>query len=254
MADERQAEQHRRAQAALAAAAIVPIPDLWARFFNLHDLRGTSRLLAPAIQALVRQYGRAGASQALVQYRNERRAAGVAGRAPVHMPAPTSLEDITASVDHALAPLYGKPDETAVENAEKALESSVEQMVLDQSRTAVIEAVQADPKAKAWARVTEPGACYFCALLATRGAVYKSEATASFQAHRRYPNGTGGDCRCHAEPVFNAYEPTAQIRQWQADHARLKDEHDGHLSLIDWRRAFEGRDGTDRAPLADSLG
>lgn len=254
MADERQAEQHRRAQETIAATAAAGVPIAWGSFFDLHDLRGSSVRLVPAIRALVDRYGRAGASVALAQYRNDRRAAGVGGRAPVRMPSPTAVEDITSAVGHVLAPLYGAPDDTAVENAKKALESSVEQMVLDQSRTAVIEAVGSDPQAKGWARVTEPGACYFCALLATRGAVYKSEATASFQAHRRYANGTGGDCRCHAEPFFNVYEPTAQARQWMADHARLKEENGGHLSLLQWRRAYEGRDGTNRSPLADSLG
>ena len=170
------------------------------------------------------------------------------------MPSLPTTSTIEATVEQALKPLYGTPDQTAVENAEKALESSLEQIVLDQSRTAIIDAVQDDREAIGWARVTEPGACYFCAMLATRGAVYKSRDTASFQAHRRYPNGTGGDCRCHVEPVFNAYEPSAQIRQWQADYKRLKKEKGGKLSLIEWRRAVEGRDGTDRAPLADSLG
>ena len=124
--------------------------------------------------------------------------------------------------------------------------------MLNQSRTAIIDAVRADSEAKGWARVTEPGACYFCAMLATRGAVYKTRETASFEAHRRYENGTGGDCRCHAEPVFNAYEPTAEIRQWQADYQNLKAELGRSPSLLEWRRRFEGRDVvTGKSPKPD---
>jgi len=218
-------------------------------FLNPHDLRGSSDHLVVSVEALVKHYGRSSAALALRQYRTDRRAADVAGSAPVKMPPLPSHEDIVSTVESALSPLYGKPDEQTTTNAEQALESSVERLVLDQGRTAIIDAVRDDRQAKGWARVTEPGACYFCAMLASRGAVYKSRETASFQAHTKHPNGSGGTCRCHAEPVFNAYEPTAQIRQWQADYKRLKGENGGSLSLIQWRRAYEGRDGTDRPAL-----
>lgn len=251
---QQRSEQHRAAQASFAALAVAALARAWPRLFDVHDLKDSSRRLSPVLTTLVRQYGRASASAALTQYRNERRLARAGGSFSPKMPVLPSASTIEATIERSLSPLYGTPTPEQITNAEKALESSLEQIVLDQSRTALIDAVRDDREAKGWARVTEPGACYFCALLATRGAVYKTRGTASFQAHRRYPNGTGGDCRCHAEPVFNAYEPPAQVRQWMADHKRLKKENGGTLSLIQWRRAFEGRDGTDRAPLADSLG
>lgn len=46
---------------------------------------------------------------------------------------------------------------------------------------------------KAWRRVPEAGACDFCLMLATRGAVYKSDRTAG--ASKRYHR----HCSCHAE-------------------------------------------------------
>lgn len=52
-----------------------------------------------------------------------------------------------------------------------------------------------------WARVLVGEVnCPFCAMLAGRGAVYKSEKTAGFQAHSRGPQG-GGDCDCVATMV-----------------------------------------------------
>lgn len=233
----------------MAAAAAAAVAHAWAEFLDLHDLRGSSDRLVVAVEALARQYGRSSAALALRQYRTDRRAAGVGGRPAVRMPALPSHEDIVSSVESSLSPLYGAPDEAKTRAAEQSLESSVERLVLDQGRTAIIEAVQDDREAKGWARVTEPGACYFCAMQAQRGAVYKTRETADFRAHNKQPNGSGGTCRCHVEPVFNAYEPTAQIRQWQADYSRLRAENGGKLSLIQWRRAFEGRDGTDRPPL-----
>lgn len=221
----------------------------WESLLDPHDLKGSGPRLTVAVEAIVGQYGRGSSAAALNSYRLQRREAGILGRPSLKMPSLPSHEDVTATVEHVLSPLYGPTDTQALDAAEQSLESSVERLVLDQGRTAIIDAVQDDKMAKGWARVTEPGCCYFCALLATRGAVYKSRDTASFEAHTKQPNGSGGTCRCHAEPVFNAYEPTAQIRQWASDHERLKDERGGKLSLIEWRRAFEGRDGTDRPPL-----
>lgn len=52
-----------------------------------------------------------------------------------------------------------------------------------------------------WARVLVGEVnCPFCAMLASRGAVYKSERTAGFQAHSRGPQG-GADCDCVATMV-----------------------------------------------------
>jgi hypothetical protein len=65
-------------------------------------------------------------------------------------------------------------------------------------------ATSSDRKAKGWARIPEPGACSSALMLATRGAVYRSEKGGDFKSH--------DNCRCHVEPVFTAYEPSAQVR------------------------------------------
>lgn len=111
------------------------------------------------------------------------------------------------------------------------LTGAVEKLVLDVGRDTIINSVAADPKAKAWARVPEPGCCYFCAMLATRGAVYNEESV-QFKTHDH--------CRCQPEPVFNAYEPTAQIREWQALWAETTRGVHGMKNMQKaWRKAFE---------------
>lgn len=61
-----------------------------------------------------------------------------------------------------------------------------------------------------WARVLVGEVnCPFCAMLASRGAVYKSEKTAGFQAHSRGPQG-GGDCDCVATMVVKG-------QSWEGD-------------------------------------
>lgn len=273
------AEKHQAAQAGLAAAVVPLVAHAWATLLDRHDLKGSTPRLVAAVQAIVRQYGRASASQGLTFYRNERRAAGIAGRPKLPMPALPTADEIGAVVERSLHPLYGEwatdivdatppaspaptvapggastpatvpavtpravtPD--VVQRAEDALASEVEKLVLDQSRLAVIGASEVDGEAKGWARVTEPGACSFCRLLATRGAVYKSKDSADFRAHTKKPDGSGGTCRCHAEPEFHNYEPTAQARQDTADYRRLADEfgHSGRDIHVAWRQHVEGR-------------
>lgn len=238
------AEAHRSGQAALAGATAPLVDNAWDRLLDLHDLKGSVPRLVAAIQAILNRYGKASAAAGLTYYRSERVAAGVTGRAPrLSMPALPSTEDLTSTVEHVLTPLYGPADTAVEQNARESLASEVEQMVLDQSRLAVMGASEVDKAAKGWARVTEPGACSFCRLLATRGAVYGSKAAADFRAHTKQPNGSGGTCRCHAEPVFNAYEPTAQVRQDQADYRDLTKRYgkSGRGIHIAWRQHVEGR-------------
>ena len=238
------AEQHQAAQAALTSSVAAAVAAAWLHFLDIHDLKGSTPKLAAAVQAIVQRYGRASASAALVYYRNERRAAGITGRPPrLPMPDLPTEQQIEATVEKALHPVYGPPDATAEQNARDALASEVEQMVLDASRRAVMDAAALDKEATGWARVTEPGACSFCRLLATRGAVYKSSASADFRAHTVKPDGSGGTCRCHAEPVFGHYEPTAQARQDLADYRELTKTYgkSGRDILIAWRQHVEGR-------------
>lgn len=215
----------------------------WASLLDPHDLKGTTPRLIAAVEAIVKHYGLASAAGALAEYRVQRHAAGVPGRPTLHMPPSPTHDDVTGLVEHALSPLYGPVTPETEQKVRDALASEVEQMVLDQSRAAIIAATQADPQAKGWARVTEPDACSFCRLLATRGAVYRSEASADFRAHTKQPNGSGGTCRCHVEPVFNAYEMTAQARQDRAAYDRLAEKfgHSGRAIHIAWRQHVEGR-------------
>lgn len=53
-----------------------------------------------------------------------------------------------------------------------------------------------DPRRYAWMRVTGPSPCAFCAMLASRGAVYNTAASAG------YGNPYHPYCHCHVQPMF----------------------------------------------------
>lgn len=181
---------------------------------DVNDFDKTLDPFTRALYALIFKYGQASSSLATNYYKQARVASGVLGRITVIPADPAPPAQVKQAVSWATNTLrVSEPDLDAFSTQIQGLSSK---MVMDAGRTTVIDAVHRDTKAKGWARIPEPtasksGTCAFCALLATRGLVYKSEKSADFRAHDH--------CECHAEPVFNAYEPSAQVRQWQALYA-----------------------------------
>jgi hypothetical protein len=225
-------DHHRLAQTGLALTVSGSLVHAW-DVVDVHALRATLPRLKELVAGLVHRYAPASATLSVQHYEAARNAAGV--RTPfrptaAHVP---PLEQIGRTVDWAAQPLWGSQPDMAT--AQTRLEGAVEKLVLDVGRETTVENVQRDRMARAWAREAKPGACYFCSLLATRGAVYKTSATAGDESNRFHDH-----CRCVVVPVFGVYEPTAQARQWQQEHADLKKEFGG-VSMNLWRQHVEGR-------------
>lgn len=240
------------AQAGLALLISTAISKLWPSL-DLLNLRQSLPAFKAAVAVEVQRHAQASATLAGRQYRQQRVAAGVGGGFTPAPARPPTVQQIAQAVDWAVQPLWdssipvstfpGAPQETiqvagsAIADAKARVAAASEKLVLDVGRDTVIGNVQRDRQAKGWARIPELGACHFCALLATRGAVYRTEKSASFKSH--------DNCRCHVEPVFSAYEPTAQIRKWQSLYnsvaAPLTDSADKRRAF---RQAFEGREVT----------
>jgi len=201
-------EVHQAGQALLAADLAEAVARHAWPTFNPRQIQATLPALLVMIRALIQRYGQAAAVHAAQFYRQQRAAAGVPGRIPIPMPPAPSEEQVQAQLQWAVSNLYGPVTPEAEQAALTNVQGVTENLVLDQSRQTIIDAVQRDKAAKGWARVPEAAACSFCLLLATRGAVYKSSQTADFKSHDH--------CKCHAEPVFNAYEPSATVRAAQA--------------------------------------
>ncbi|WP_158844782.1 hypothetical protein [Streptomyces sp. NRRL WC-3742] len=99
-------------------------------------------------------------------------------------------------------------------------------LVQDAGRTMIHTALQDDPGAIGYYRKTDSSPCYFCALMAARGAVYKSKRTAAFGAHPH--------CHCQAVPIFSRrYRLPAENEMF----ARMWREFGGG-SLADWRTHY----------------
>jgi hypothetical protein len=221
------AATHQAGQAILAddlAGAITA--NAWPQL-DPHNIRGTLPRLVAMVMALIHRYGSASSAHAAAYYRAARADAGIPGRVTIRPAALPSTEQVAKSLSWATSGLYGSVTPDTEQAALTNVEGLTTSLALNMGRETLIGAVKDDRQAKGWARVPEPGACSFCLLLATRGAVYKSKASAGANARSVHHKTRAGQefagagefkvhdhCRCHVEPTFSDhYEPTAQVRQ-----------------------------------------
>lgn len=257
------AVQHQQAkQQALTGLLAPALASAWS-VIDLNDLPATMPKYELTIAALVRKFGLGSAKIAADFYQQQRTAAHIPGRFTPKLADPAGSDEVSRSVSWATRGLWTQPnDEPLTPSAEPELEEPesvpdhiqsaqtlvkgvTQKMVVDTGRNTLLEAIKADQKCRGWAREARPNACYFCAMLSTRGAVYKSEESASFLPH--------DNCHCIPVPVFaDNYEPPAHVRQWQADYFQAtKGTHGSKNAQVAWRRAYEGR--TDPAQKKESV-
>lgn len=242
------------AQAAVGYEVAQSLKPLWLEYDPL-DLPGTLLRISQPAAAVGNVFAPASIALAADYYAALREAMAVTGafRVPV-IDGPTMAQfeaQLAAETEQLMSAVDAVVDELFLAELTIQLDAqvagTVEGMVLDAGSSEVFAAVNADPQARGWARITRPGACSFCRLLASRGAVYRSQETANFRAHTP-TNGRGGVCRCGAEPVFGAYEATARARADDAIWQEVtQDGFRGSSAVNEFRRRVEGRaDGARR--------
>lgn len=238
-------------QSYLATVAIRDILAVWSQV-NLRDIRSSWPPLRRALRALIRDQHATSASQGLAYYQQARKAAGVPGKAPAIVVPPPAEPLIQATLD-SRGPYgllgrikQGQQVPQAAETTGVILSGAAQRLISNGARQAVLQSVDADAKAVAWARVTSSNPCAWCAMLASRGASYRSEASASFEAHSH--------CQCTVMAVFSAQDAKALkdnplAQQWR----EATKGYGGKDALNAWRRhwdAQQGRDGVIVRPAA----
>ncbi len=132
------------------------------------------------------------------------------------------------------------PTERAMQIGRSMSSRAAARLSLSAGRQTISTAITGDARCIGYARATSGVACAFCAMLASRGAVYKSD-TVDFRAH--------DGCNCTAEPRFGNQPdltPSAQVYQdlWYDATAGLG----GADARNAFRRALAGQRGTDLLP------
>lgn len=201
-------DAHRRALGDVTTLAIAELVRFWRGRPEAPDL--TAGLARQAMTELVSGYGLAAGALGADFYDNLRAEAAIGGTfaARVAVPDPEAVQNITG---WALAPLFApeKPDDEA---ALSRLSGGLQLLVADADRQTVITNTRTDPADVRYARHASANACAFCAMTATRGAVYRSEESAGDKYHR--------SCHCIAVPVWPGQEvPEAPyVSKWRESY------------------------------------
>ena len=123
----------------------------------------------------------------------------------------------------------------------KALDAAAGVMarhILNGGRETALQTMEADRYALGWARVTDGNPCYWCAMLASRGPVYKTRETAG--ANARWHD----HCGCTVELVYSdAYQWPGRAEEFEQLWYEVTGPYTGQDKVRAFRRAYAERYG-----------
>lgn len=237
-------EAHKFAQLGVGARAELEARMLWGRL-DVDDLDGsTPYWLAETVRAV---NARTVESQRVASvYLSEYRRAEIGSSGEIVVAAPVG----TAAALRFAGPvrvkrliLSGMSSADAYRAALTKFAGMARRQAMMGGRLTVAATSGADRKAVGWRRVTDGNPCAFCAMLASRGPVYRDAAAADgvqYHAH----------CGCTAEPAYsNVWEPDADEERFLEAYgeARARVAADGKAIktkdlLAEMRRSGDFRD------------
>jgi hypothetical protein len=245
----------------------------------LRDLRGLRRLVNPnrlqatvptwidAVAALVARYSQVSATLAADFYDGERAAAGLQGTFTVPLADAPPQEQTSNSLRWATKDVWGRAVDVATQAQSEPLDvrldaamtkadAVTQKLVADVGRATVRRAVDEDPGAIAYARAAALGACAFCRLMASRGAVYRDAETAGRFANDRFSGDASvvkfhDNCHCGIVPVFRGqrFELSPHAAEWDRIYREHAQGHPGDQLRL-FRRALAEHDSN---PLPGSF-
>ena len=208
--------QHRAQQIQLRVVTVRDLLKVW-RIFDPKAISESWDTLEPALVALI-QSRRVTSAALTAEYL---RAFGLAeiGAAPASVQASVLPADEIIPNLRLLGPANAwdltRKGRTAAEVARTTLTmvaGEVTRQTLNGGRRTLTDTVSRDRRIRGYTRVTDGSPCAFCAMVAGRGPVYRSEQTASFEAHLK--------CGCTGEPVYASDAP------WSPSAQRYRDMYD----------------------------
>lgn len=232
----RLSERHRAAQAKLQAVVAADV----ARVFPLMDFNNLDKTFGGYVDAMsqvINARRTVSASLSSTYYQQVRKAADIDG---VFTPILSAIADpdqlftsllVTGPIHIKNSIAQGRDVFAARDAALAATAKAAQRHVINGGRGTVLSSVRRDDRSVGWARLTDGQPCAFCALLASRGPAYKSEATSKFKSH--------DGCGCTAVPVFDFNAP------WPGRAEEFRRAYDESIS-----GKFPGGDGNNQAVRA----
>lgn len=160
-------------------------------------------------------------SQTTAEYIRQYRAVEAAGNtAPVLVP--TFDAALTAQILLVAGPVRvknfisrGFSGSSALAAAKSGYAGMLRRQVMMGGRQAIDLTTAQDQQAIGWRRVSDGDPCAFCAMLCSRGPVYRSKESTQGSVLRDSRGGGQGlhyhaHCGCHAEIVYGSWEPNEQ--------------------------------------------
>lgn len=248
------AKRFRGVQALLAARMAQQVLRVWRELMNPAKVDQSWPAVRAALMPIVQQAREQSAVLARSAYRDARRDAGVPdeGFHPAD-PLPLAIErlesalDVTGPVEFKRAIAAGKTPQQAMEAAAVRMVGSTQYLALEGGRSVMKQSIDADEQATGWSRVTDNDPCHWCAMLASRGPVYKSAKTAGDprQGGNRYHD----HCACQAWPAFSLDEPFVGLAEkLYDDWLRVTRGTGGRNAVNTWRRWWEAEGRAAYAP------
>lgn len=239
-------DRYRAAQRRITAGLVRDMRRL-RRLLNTPRLQSSMPRWIEAVAALIDQYGDASARLAADFYDAQRAAAAVPGDFTVPLADPAPDDQISNSLRWATKDLWPHDPqdpritfaqtqtiEVRLDAAETKAEQAAQRLVADQGRATIRQAVQRDREAAGYARAASLGACAFCKLMASRGAVYKTAQTAGREANDRFTGDASvvkfhNDCHCTIIPVYRGqqFELSPHAAEWDRIYREFAAGHPG---------------------------
>lgn len=140
----------------------------------------------------------------------------------------------------------------------ESLSGAAQRLALSGARDTVDATVRRSRRIVGWRRVADEDPCAFCAMLASRGAVYKSRAVAlevgrsdRIRGPRRAGQAYHDNDQCVAEPLYVGEDEPEWVDELYQQWLEVTGDHYGAAKVDAWRRYWDSREaGEDGA--ADS--
>lgn len=227
---------HRDAQLALRSAVTRDLLLLW-RLYDPADPSSYARFIEVA-EVMIRQLYRDSSGLAMAYYREFLDAEGVRGAARVFPAEELARERIrialrATGLSGTLRALrLGYPLKAAKDQGFVQVAGAASRLVLEGGRQTIIRNSESTDGVSGWIRVPSGKACAFCAMLASRGPVYK-ESTVGFRAHDH--------CSCVPEPYYDGSKWPAANQQYREQWYEFTAGKGGTDALNAFRAHLEGR-------------
>lgn len=244
----RLAARYQSQQKGLASSLTRDLVALLMVLFNLGKAEETWPAVQLAIGSMVRDRRNRSAQLAGPYYQRLRAEAGVRGEVVLAATRDLEPDRLTAALDSAgLAVMrqslrLGATPERARDRMAVTLTGTATRLALEGGRDVMEATSYDDEDALGWARITDSDPCSWCAMLASRGAIYESGQTAG---DSRYGGAKYHDHdSCQAVPIFDADSPLLNKADGlYAEWKQVTAGHSGEAARKVWRQHWESREG-----------